>query len=77
MQDLKVRKEWFIQSGACKIEDNYDISNKKVSLTPLIPGTRPRNIRKSHFGQTQGHQSLKSHQNHPKGQGEEPRKIRY
>jgi hypothetical protein len=34
MQNLKVRKEWFIQSGNGKIEDNYDISSKKVS--PLV-----------------------------------------
>ena len=32
MEDLKVRKEWFVQSGNGKVEDHYDISNVKVGI---------------------------------------------
>lgn len=31
MEDLKVKKGWFIHSGQGTIESNYDFDDKKVS----------------------------------------------
>lgn len=30
MEDIKLRKEWFVQSGNGEIEDNYDIDERNV-----------------------------------------------
>ena len=43
MQDLKVKKGWFIQGGQGTIEDNYEFDDKKVREM-LCVGTRSRNL---------------------------------
>jgi hypothetical protein len=31
--DIKLKKEWFIEQGTGKIEDNYEIDERMVPLT--------------------------------------------
>jgi hypothetical protein len=46
MEDLRLKKGWFIQGGTGNIEDNYDFDEKKVGAL-LSLGTRSRNLRQS------------------------------
>lgn len=33
MEDIKLKKEWFITGGTGTVEENYDMNDKKVHVT--------------------------------------------
>ncbi len=75
MEDLTLKKGWFIQSGSGTIEQNYDFDEKKVA--DAHPGARPGHIRPRRARHAQDHQGRPRHQDHPQSQGQEPRALRH
>ena len=75
LDDLKVKKGWFIQCGTGAIEENYTWDDKKVRHELTI-GTWSRHLRKSSEGHEQDDEGNQSDKDHSEVEGKESGAIR-